>query len=62
MIFSDLCNATSIDFDESRKRFQNRRLRTLHYLRDSLERRLSAIDASIKTLENQIKRDTQLES
>jgi len=52
----DSCYSTS--FSNQRKaRYQNRKLEMLKLFRDSLERRLSAINASISTLERQIERD-----
>ncbi len=57
MILSDICNSSNYDPIEARKRFQARKLRTLNYLRDRLERKLAALDASIETLKNQISRD-----
>ena len=50
------CSSNS-DKTSRRKRFQSRKLEMLRFFRDSLERRLSAIDASISTLESQIERD-----
>ncbi len=41
-----------------RKGFQFRRLEMLKYLRDALERRIAAVNASIATLESQISRDS----
>ena len=40
--------------------FHKKRLEMLLYFRDSLERRLAAVNASINTLESQIDRDTTL--
>ncbi|WP_320674663.1 hypothetical protein [Prochlorococcus sp. MIT 1341] len=45
---------------KARRKFQARRLMALKGWRDSLERRIAAIDASISTLENQINRDNEL--
>ena len=44
-------------FEERRKRFQYRKLEVLKYVKDSLDRRLSAVSASIAKLEEQIERD-----
>ena len=43
-----------IDSKERKIRYQNKKLIILGYIRDSLERRLSAIDATINTLNKQI--------
>lgn len=37
--------------------FQNKKLEMLNYMKDSLERKIASITASIEVLENQIKRD-----
>ncbi len=42
------------DADFRRSRYQMRKLSFMKLLRDSLEQRLSAVNASIATLENQI--------
>ena len=44
---------------KARRKFQNRRLKLLRHWRDALERRISAVDASISTLEKQINRDNK---
>jgi len=43
--------------ENTRQKYQQRRLTLLRYWRDALERRIAAVDASINTLEDQIKRD-----
>ncbi|WP_320667708.1 hypothetical protein [Prochlorococcus sp. MIT 1307] len=53
---NDSCS-TKINYSKRRNRYQNRKLELLNYIKDSLERRLAAITASISTLENQIERD-----
>ena len=59
MFISDIC--TSANSPEKRRTyFHKRKLEMLTMYRDSLERRISAISASIKTLEEQIDRDSQL--
>ncbi len=40
-----------------KKRFQLRRKEMLRYMRDRLERQLSAVNAALATLEEQIKRE-----
>ena len=49
------CNFKSSE--EKKSFFQNKRLEMLNYLKDSLERKIASITASIEVLENQIKRD-----
>ncbi len=44
------------DSKSRKERFQKRKLGILEYYRDSLERRLSAINASIKTLKQQMEK------
>ena len=43
---------------EKKSFFQNKRLEMLNYMKDSLERKIASVNASIEVLENQIKRDT----
>ncbi len=47
------------DFAEKRKRYQIRKLHMLTLYRDSMERRVAALNASIGTLEEQINRADQ---
>ncbi len=59
MISSNFCIAN----DTATKRRQyihKRKLEMMTFYRDSLERRISALNASIKTLEEQINRDNEL--
>ncbi len=46
-----------MSYSERTKRFQSKRLKMLNFIKDGIERRLSAINATIKTLEEQIERD-----
>jgi|TARA_R100001530_G_C4238567_1_gene134678 hypothetical protein len=46
----------------STQEHQQWRLKMLNHWRDRMEQRLSGLDASIKTLEEQIKRDSTEES
>ena len=57
MFITDFClsNDTSI---KRKKNYQNKKLELLKLYRDSLERRIAAITASIEVLENQINRDS----
>ena len=49
------CNSKSSK--EKKSYFQNKKLEMLNYIRDSLERKIASVTASIEVLENQIKRD-----
>ena len=51
----ETCDNTP-NLSNRKSRYQKRKLEFLNYIRDSLERRLAAIDASITTLEKQIAR------
>ena len=42
---------------EKKSYFQNKKLDMLNYVKDSLERKIASVTASIEVLENQIKRD-----
>ena len=44
---------------EKKSYFQNRKLEILNYMKDSLERKIASVTASIEVLENQIQRDAQ---
>ena len=52
------CSDTS-DYDSRRHHHQQRKMAMLTFWRDGLERQLSAINAAIGTLEQQIERDAQ---
>ncbi|WP_028952020.1 hypothetical protein [Synechococcus sp. CC9616] len=52
------CNSTS-DYDSQLRHHQQRKMAMLSFWRDGLERQLSAINAAIGTLEQQIERDSQ---
>ena len=49
------CNFNSSK--EKKSYFQNKKLEMLNYIKDSLERKIASVTASIEVLENQIKRD-----
>ncbi len=49
------CNFKSAK--EKKSYFQNKKLEMLNYIKDSLERKIASVTASIEVLENQIKRD-----
>jgi hypothetical protein len=55
------CCSTSEDGLTARRRHQERKLRMLSFWRDGLERQLAAINASISTLEQQMRRDEAAE-
>ena len=42
---------------EKKSFYQNKKLEMLNYIKDSLERKIASVSASIDVLENQIKRD-----
>ena len=49
------CNLKSSK--EKKSYFQNKKLEMLNYIKDSLERKIASVTASIDVLENQIRRD-----
>ena len=49
------CNFNSSK--ENKFFYQNKKLEMLNYIKDSLERKIASVSASIQVLENQIKRD-----
>jgi hypothetical protein len=51
------CCSPSEDGLSARRRYQDRKLRMLSFWRDGLERQIAAINASISTLEQQMRRD-----
>lgn len=53
------CFGSSHDLDKGHRRHQERKLAMLSFWRDGLERQLSAINASIATLQSQMERDRQ---
>ncbi len=59
MFLSDFCGVSSSP-EERKSRFQQRKLEMLKLFRDSLERRIASVTASIATLEQQIERDSAL--
>ena len=42
---------------EKKSFYQNKKLEMLNYLKDSIERKIASVSASIDVLENQINRD-----
>ncbi|KGG15285.1 MULTISPECIES: hypothetical protein [unclassified Prochlorococcus] len=59
MIIADICSSNSTA-QKRRQNFYHRKLELLSMYRDSLERRIVAINASISKLEEQINRDQEL--
>ena len=54
------CCMPNADHDEQRRQHQQRKLAMLTFWRDNAERQLSALNAAISTLEQQINRDAQV--
>ena len=46
---------------EKKSFYQNKKLEMLNYIKDSLERKIASVTASIEVLESQIKRDKDIE-
>ena len=46
---------------EKKSYFQNKKLEMLNYIKDSLERKIASVTASIEVLESQISRDNEVE-
>ena len=53
---SNCCNST-MEYSERKRKFQEKRLNLLIFIRDGIERRLAGVNASIDTLKQQIERD-----
>ena len=51
---SQSCSTDSYNFDSRKRKFQIRKIQMMKMFRDSLERRLAAITASIDKLQEQI--------
>ena len=47
--------------EEKKSFYQNKKLEMLNYIRDSLERKIASVTASIEVLESQISRDKEVE-
>ena len=58
---SDLCSSSQAA-QKRRHYFHKRKLEVLSFYKDSLERRIAAISASINVLEEQIARDKEIET
>ena len=46
---------------EKKSFYQNKKLEMLNYIKDSLERKIASVTASIEVLETQISRDNETE-
>ena len=46
---------------EKKSFYQNKKLEMLNYIKDSLERKIASVTASIEVLESQISRDKEIE-
>ena len=58
MFIPDFCSA-NVSAQKRRHSFNKKRLEVMQFYKDSLERRIAALNASIQTLENQILRDRE---
>ena len=54
------CCSTTTDHATLRRQHQERKLSMLRFWRDGAERQLSALNAAIKTLQEQMERDDQI--
>ena len=54
-------NCYSKSSKEKKSFYQHKKLEMLNYIKDSLERKIASITASIEVLENQISRDKEVE-
>ena len=46
---------------EKKNYYQHKKLKMLNYIKDSLERKMASVSASIDVLESQIKRDNEVD-
>ena len=54
-------NCYSKSSKEKKSFYQNKKLEMLNYIKDSLERKIASVTASIDVLESQISRDKEVE-
>ena len=54
-------NCYSKSSKEKKSFYQHKKLEMLNYIKDSLERKIASVTASIEVLENQISRDKEVE-
>jgi len=58
---SKMFNCYSKSSREKKSFFQHKKLEMLNYIKDSLERKIASVTASIEVLESQISRDKEVE-
>ena len=56
-----MLNCYSKSSKEKKSFYQHKKLEMLNYIKDSLERKIASVTASIEVLENQITRDKEVE-
>nr|WP_075440086.1 hypothetical protein [Prochlorococcus marinus] len=54
-------NCYSKSSNEKKSFYQHKKLEMLNYIKDSLERKIASVTASIEVLERQISRDKEVE-
>ena len=54
-------NCNFISSKEKKRFYQHKKLEMLNYIKDSLERKIASVTASIEVLESQISRDKEVE-
>ena len=54
-------NCNSKSSKEKKSFYQHKKLEMLNYIKDSLERKIASVTASIEVLESQISRDNEAE-
>ena len=54
-------NCYSKSSKETKSFYQHKKLEMLNYIKDSLERKIASVTASIEVLESQISRDKEVE-
>ena len=55
-------NCYSKSSKEKKSFYQHKKLEMLNYIKDSLERKIASVKASIEVLESQISRDKEVEA
>jgi len=56
-----MINCYSKSSKEKKSYYQHKKLEMLNYIKDSLERKIASVTASIEVLESQISRDKEVE-
>jgi len=54
-------NCSNKSSKEKKSFYQHKKLEMLNYIKDSLERKIASVTASIEVLESQISRDNEVE-